>query len=158
MDTLLKLRPLTTSDIDCASQICLAAFNQSVAHTVSADGIATFFKIASPDAFQARMHKDTFMLVAEHEGIVIGVAELREGHHISMLFVRPDQQQQGIGRALLHGLLNHVRSNTVTVSASLTSVPAYEKYGFQVTGEISETAGLIYQPMSLSVDRKDHNS
>ena len=157
MDTRLKLRPMTTEDIDCASQICLAAFNQSVAHTVSDDGIATFFKVASPDAFQERMHKDTFMLVAEREGIVIGVAELREGHHISMLFVQPDLQQQGIGRALLHGLLNHARSHIVTVSASLTSVPAYEKYGFQVTGEVSEKAGLIYQPMSLTVDIKEHN-
>ncbi|SBS29852.1 putative N-acetyltransferase YafP [Marinomonas aquimarina] len=147
----MKIRTLTPQDLDAASTVCLAAFHHSVAPMLCAEGIATFQSVAAPEAFRERMNKDTTMLVAEADGEVFGVAELREGHHLSMLFVRPDKQEQGIGRALLEELLNHAGSDTVTVKASLTSVSAYENYGFEITGEVGQSAGLTYQPMELVI-------
>lgn len=145
------IRTLTPQDLDAASAVCLAAFNHSVAPMICDEGIETFSKISAPDAFRERMSQDTVMLVAELEHDVVGVAELREGHHLSMLFVHPDKQEQGIGRALLEELLSHARSDTVTVKASLTSVSAYENYGFEMVDEVGEIAGLTYQPMELVV-------
>lgn len=91
------------------------------------------------------------MLVAEVENKVVGVAELRDGCHVSMLFVSPDQQKQGIGKALFSGLLQQARSNKITVSASLSSVPAYQKYGFGISGNVGQIAGLIFQPMEMTI-------
>lgn len=43
--------------------------------------------------------------------------------------------------------LAHARVETVTVNASLSSVPAYRRFGFVQAGDIGEHLGLIYQPM-----------
>lgn len=147
----MKIRTLQTSDVGAASAVCLAAFEHSVAVTLSDQGIATFQKVAAPESFIERMSQDTVMLIAEADSEVLGLAELREGHHVSMLFVRPDKQEQGIGKALLAALLEHARSDIITVKASLTSVSAYENYGFEITGDVGEIAGLMFQPMAMVV-------
>ncbi|REM11244.1 GNAT family N-acetyltransferase, partial [Mycobacterium tuberculosis] len=37
------------------------------------------------------------------------------------------------------------------VSASLSSGPAYERYGFACAGEAAESSGLRYQPMDMQL-------
>ncbi len=93
------------------------------------------------------------MLVAECDGEIEGVIELKEGCHVAMLFVEPEKQMKGIGRRLLSSALSYARVGTVTVSASLSSVPAYRKYGFECKGDIAESAGLIYQPMEIELNK-----
>ncbi|MFD1383071.1 GNAT family N-acetyltransferase [Rhodanobacter aciditrophus] len=128
----------------------MAAFTLSVAGTVSEEGIATFATIASPDAFLNRMSRGDYLtLVAEIDGVIEGVSALKDGHHLAMLFVRPERQKSGIGRQLLRSLIENVTVDTMTVRASLSSVTAYEKYGFELSGDIGESAGLAYQPLEL---------
>lgn len=66
---------------------------------------------------------------------------------MAMLFVAPAWQRHGVGRRLMNAALEQARANVVTVRASLSSVAAYERYGFALAGEVGELAGLIYQPM-----------
>lgn len=142
-----NIREMHDRDVDAVSAICMAAFSQAVADTLSDEGVATFSNIAATNAFLDRMQGDNRLLVAENHGTIVGVIELKEGRHVAMFFVSPGCQQQGIGRMLLRAALEHARVDTVTVSASLSSVPAYKKYGFVCRGDSAESAGLIYQPM-----------
>ena len=48
---------------------------------------------------------------------------------------------------LMSAALEQARGEAVTVSASLSSVTAYESYGFSLAGDVGEFAGLVYQPM-----------
>lgn len=143
----MNIRQMKEQDAKAVSAICLSSFLNSVAVTLSDEGVATFFKVAEQGAFLKRMKEDNLMLVSESEGEIEGIIELKEGRHVAMLFVKPEKQKKGIGKKLLTAALNHAKVNTITVSASLTSVSAYEKYGFQCNGEIAESAGLAYQPM-----------
>ncbi|WP_346286843.1 GNAT family N-acetyltransferase [Zoogloea sp.] len=131
----------------------MRSFARSVADTVSEEGVSTFSRVADGGAFLGRMKVDNLMLVAEDDEAIRGVIELKEGRHLAMLFVAPDYQRKGVGKRLLSAALDHARVNTVTVRASLSSVPAYKKYGFECTGEVGESAGLTYQPMALQRDR-----
>ncbi|WP_415905912.1 GNAT family N-acetyltransferase [Neptuniibacter sp. QD72_48] len=151
----MMIREIKEGDIEGVSRVCLDAFSDSVAGSLSDEGIATFTAIASPNAFAERMKADNRMLVAEdNNGEILGVVELKEGRHIAMLFVTPSQQKGGIGRRLLTAALKYARSETVTVSASLPSVPAYRKYGFKLTGDVGESSGLVYQPMEVPTNQK----
>lgn len=148
------IRDMKECDTEGVSHVCLDAFSESVASSLSDEGIATFTAIASPDAFAERMKADNRMLVAEGKNsAILGVIELKEGRHIAMLFVTPSQQKGGIGRKLLTAVLRNTRSETVTVSASLSSVPAYQKYGFKPKGDVGEFSGLVYQPMEISANQ-----
>lgn len=146
------IRKLTTSDIPKVSEVALASFMDSVAPQLTDEGIATFTKIASPEAFTKRMALDHLMFVAEDAEGICGVVELKEGRHIALLFVASEKQGRGIGRALIETALQHHRVSPVTVSASLTSVRAYEKYGFEITGPEAEEHGLRYRPMSMTLE------
>lgn len=143
----MAVRKLTADDLQVVSDLCLDAFTESVAPSLSEQGIATFSSIAQAKSFASRMTADNMMLVYEESGRIKGIIELKEGRHIAMLFIAPDCQQQGIGKALVTAIMDYVREDVVTVSASLTSVNAYLRYGFEISAQIAESAGLVYQPM-----------
>lgn len=149
----MNIREITEKDIEAVSAVCIAAFSKSVAGTLSEEGISTFSKIAASDAFLRRMKEDNLMLVAECDGEIDGVIELKEGRHVAMLFVKPEKQMRCIGRKLLLSALTYARFGSVTVNASLSSVPAYKKYGFELKGDIAESAGLVYQPMEIELNK-----
>lgn len=142
-----SVRRMRVDDLDQVSAVCMAAFNHSIAGTLSALGVETFGTIASAESFGRRLTGDSVILVHERDGVIDGVAELKQRRHVAMLFVVPACQRQGIGGALMRALLQHAHGEVVTVSASLSSVPAYERYGFACSGAIAESSGLVYLPM-----------
>ena len=146
-----RIRAAHVDDLPAISAVCMAAFTSAVAPMLTAEGIATFGTVAAASAFAERLQGDNHILVAEKAGQVVGVVELKAGQHLAMLFVAPELQGQGIGRALLRAVLPQVRGPQMTVRASLNAVPAYEHYGFVLDGEVGQFNGLIYQPLVLTV-------
>ncbi len=144
------IRPARPDDLAAISAICMAAFHEAVAPSLSAQGVATFTQVAAADAFAERLQGDNHMLVAEREDRIVGVIELKEGRHLAMLFVAPACQGQGIGHALLQAVLPQLRTPAMSVRASLNAVPTYQRYGFVIDGEVGEFNGLVYQPLSLA--------
>ncbi|WP_264312824.1 GNAT family N-acetyltransferase [Pseudomonas putida] len=143
----MQVRKLTHDDLPHTSALCLDAFMQAVAPSLSAEGVATFAKVAAAQAFAERMDGDNLMLVCVAQGAIAGVIELKEGRHVAMLFVAPGWQRRGVGTRLMAAALEQAREAVVTVSASLPSVAAYQRYGFVLAGDVGEYAGLVYQPM-----------
>ncbi len=143
----MQIRKMTHDDLASANALCLASFTLAVAPSLSAQGVETFAKVAAQQAFAERMMGDNLMLVCVAEGALTGLIELKEGRHVAMLFVAPDWQRRGVGQRLMNAALEHARTSVVTVSASLGSVTAYERYGFALAGDVGEFAGLVYQPM-----------
>lgn len=153
LEASVKIREMEAKDLEAVSTICMDSFSKSVAGTLSEEGISTFSKIASSASFLNRMKEDNVILVAERHGRIEGVIELKEGRHIAMLFVEPENQKKGVGKKLLSAALSYARVETVTVSAALSSVPVYENCGFECKGDISESAGLVYQPMAIELNK-----
>lgn len=149
----LAIRKMRLSDIDRVSQITNSAFHETVAPGLSEEGVNTFSALSSPQAFAERMNEDNIIFVFEKNGEIEGVLELKEGRHVAMLFVLPAAQRRGVGRALMAEALDHARAGTITVSASVPSVPAYEAYGFLIVGAEDERQGLVYVPMEIELNR-----
>lgn len=147
----MHIRKIQQQDLARVSSICMQAFMHSVAPSLSDKGVNTFRSIAAVESFSNRIEGDNIILVFEDVGKVEGVIELKASRHVAMLFVDPESQNKGIGRALVSEVLAYTRTDTITVNASLSSVPAYLKYGFVCTGEPDEKSGLKYQPMTLDL-------
>jgi ribosomal protein S18 acetylase RimI-like enzyme len=102
-------------------------------------------------------HEDTNRQV----GVILGFLVMKRFHHLSMLFVRPDVQRQGIGRRLWeHGMQTAiVRHNDgessscrtatiiITVNSSPTAVTFYQSLGFHISGEPFEKYDQMLTPM-----------
>ncbi len=144
------IRPARPDDLPAISAICIAAFDAAVAPSLSAQGVQTFMQVAATGAFAERLQGDNHILVAERDGTLVGVVELKEGRHLAMLFVDPRCQGQGIGHALFRAVLPLLRAPAMSVRASLNAVPTYQRYGFVIDGEAGEFNGLVYQPLSLA--------
>lgn len=143
----MQIRKLTHDDLPRVSALCLDAFMLAVAPSLSAQGVETFARVAAVQAFSDRMEGDNLMLVCVADGAIAGLIELKEGRHVAMLFVAPGWQRRGIGMRLMSAALEQARGEAVTVRASLSSVTAYESYGFSLAGDVGVFAGLVYQPM-----------
>lgn len=148
------IRKMGPEDIPEVSAMVVESFSHSVAGDLSDEGVATFMELSSPEAFRRRMQEDNCMLVHEEAGEIMGMVELKEGRHVAMLFVAPGKQRHGVGRGLVREVLKHRRTHCVTVSASISSVPAYESFGFRATGPEKESEGLRYVPMSIECGEK----
>ncbi|WP_434355516.1 GNAT family N-acetyltransferase [Parasalinivibrio latis] len=146
------INTLRLEDLSAASEVCIASFMASVAPTLTEEGIASFLSIASEQNIWKRMTEGNTVLAYVSKGKLLGIVELRDEHHIASLFVSPDHQGKGIGRALLEAIQQYVKGNRITVSASLTSVGAYEAFGFVRVGIPDEKSGLKFQPMEKKLN------
>jgi ribosomal protein S18 acetylase RimI-like enzyme len=101
---------------------------------------------------QKLAEQNAVLLVADRDDEVIGMLLAEQGRsdhdpaiadlgHISMVFVRPDCQGQGVGHALLEGLgpvadeHGWRRLSLWTRRSNLRARSLYEKDGFAITGE-----------------------
>lgn len=77
--------------------------------------------------------------VAEIDDSVVGFTDLDvEIGYLDMLFVDPDAGRRGVGSALIRQVLDQARSvelREVTVQASRTAQPVFERHGFVVVRE-----------------------
>ena len=151
----MTIRVMTQSDIERVSQLCRDAFDVSIAPTVSAQGCDNFYQYSAPETLTVLLnHFQHTTLVYERKQRILGMVALKQGMHVSLLFVDPTAQRQGIGRALIEAMLPYCCATSVTVRASLTSVAAYQAYGFVCTGVAGIESELTYQPMERLISTK----
>jgi len=130
------------------------SFNEFVAPDFPEEGIDEFFTYANPRALRKRSEGSCFVLVAESEGVIAGMIEVREMRHISMLFVDKASHRKGIGKGLFAAALERIGSvsqppKILTVNSSRFAVPFYESLGFVRSEEEKIIHGVIHIPMAL---------
>ena len=130
------------------------SFNEFIAPDFPDEGIEEFFNYANPRALKKRSDGSHFVLVAEAEGAIAGMIEIREMRHVSMLFVDKAYHRRGIAKELFSAALDRIKSEhrppkKVTVHSSRFAVPFYESLGFVRTGAEKIIHGVIHIPMAL---------
>lgn len=142
-----------------ACDLVVRVFMRDVAPHYDREGVEHFLTYAaSADALLERLGRNHFVAVAEEEGRIVGVIEMRDHRHISLFFVEHDRQMKGIGRSLLRAALGECLRlypcmEGVTVNSSPNSVRAYERLGFARTDSIQVKDGIVFIPMTLEVSQ-----
>lgn len=128
-------------------------FMESVAPKYSREGVSTFLKYVTPRQIKKRMKtEDDFFIIARDGERIIGMIEMREWNHITLLFVDKDMRQAGVGKALIEAAVGVIKNRGREVSElNVNAVPgaesAYEAMGFLAFGAKTEKIGIIYTPM-----------
>lgn len=139
------------------SNLVARSFNEFIAPGFSEEGVEEFFKYANHRALLKRTEGGNhFVLVAEREGMSVGMIEIKERRHISMLFVDKSFHRKGIARGLLMLALEDIRSGAaipekITVNSSPFAVSFYERAGFKPTSETKTIHGIVHIPMALDI-------
>ena len=130
------LRPLLPADMAVLAAVFQASVEDLTAEDYDEAQRAAWASAADEErAFGARL-AGALTLVATLGGAPVGFISLAGAGEIDMLYVYPETARQGIGTMLLRALqtMASARGATkLTVAASDTSRPFFERHGFAAT-------------------------
>lgn len=139
-------------------------FNEFEAPEYSQEGIEEFLKYVQPDLLLQRSQANHFVLVASIEEKIVGMIEIRNHAHISLMFVKKTYHRRGIAKELFRRALdiclnNNPELSSMTVNSSPYAVPIYERFGFIAQSKEIVKNGIRFIPMTKHVSnltlRKD---
>lgn len=147
--TALCIRPATAGDAASISALVLS-LTTVFFDDPSADLPPAVAASLSPEGCRERIvSTDYHSGVAIESGQLLGYASVFERRHLYHLFVSPEAQGRGIGRALWQCVLQDCAPGDVTVRSSRVAVPVYRRFGFELDGEPETRQGVTYQPLVL---------
>jgi GNAT superfamily N-acetyltransferase len=143
-------------EVEEASELARRVFEEFVAAQQSAEGCEEAYRYASAAAFRDRHGAGCVSFAAERQGRIVGVLHLRNGSHISMLFVEGGGQRQGIGSGLVlaaeqYALSRQPPAEALTVASTPNALDAYRKMGFVSVGNEQVKKGLRFVPMQRKI-------
>ena len=83
-----------------------------------------------------RWDRSFYSIIAEENGRTIGFGDIDRRGFIDRLFVHMDHQGKGVASAICEELEKNVISDKITVQASVTARPFFEKRGYKVLKQI----------------------
>jgi predicted GNAT family N-acyltransferase len=160
MSATIKIRHMNQGEETLVSDLVTSTFQRDVAPLYAQEGIREFLSYVDPVALRDRGSRNHMILVASQDEAIVGVLELRDSCHVSLLFVEMRHQRQGIGRLLVNEALRFIRTHhpetqEVTVNSSPNAVEAYKRFGFQVRGKLQVKHGIGFVPMTLRLGSTD---
>lgn len=133
-------------------------FDEFVAPGYSDEGKNEFKKFANPLKMQERLASGSFALSAENDAEIVGIIEVRDFNHISLLFVKKEFHRMGIAKKLFESALDickrNIKGNAVLkVNSSPYAVEVYEKLGFVTEGDEAVLNGIRFIPMVYKIQQ-----
>jgi GNAT superfamily N-acetyltransferase len=155
MTSEITFRRMSDDDAQEVSALCIDLFNEFVAPTCTEEGRREFESDASPQKLRQRAVANHFFIALDKK-TPVGAADMRRDGYLKLLFVKKSHQNRGIGRELLDRCIEEARAggtplSKVTVKAAVNAVSFYEKLGFVRDGDVQETKGIRYIPLSLQL-------
>ena len=130
------LRPYLASDTMALRELFAQSIEELTQDDYNEDQrLAWVSSAEDAEAFAARL-SGMLTLVVQLDGEYLGFASLKDNTHIDMLFVHPYYASEGVGSALMSALeaIAAARgTEAVTVDASDTAMPFFERRGFEAT-------------------------
>lgn len=148
----ITVKQVKGSDIDAGIALAETVFDVYEAPVFTEEGVQSFKDfLYGTNMGRMREKGDIIFWNAYCGDILAGTCALRDGRHISLLFVHGDFHRQGIGRMLMDAACGYAlkmyRQRRITVNSSPYGVPFYTSYGFKHTDMERITDGIRYTPM-----------
>lgn len=153
------IRRIFEEELPEVIELILHVFDIDVAGSFSAEGVREFLA-ATPGEIVAGFKQGNIFLAAENNGAVVGVLNMTDEGYLFSLFVNPDHQGTGIGRALLSAGIGELKSRRPDVDklrfkASRNAIAIYRHWGCVETGPEIEKRGIRAVPMELDLNEFD---
>jgi GNAT superfamily N-acetyltransferase len=133
----IEVRRATIDDAAPISCVILASLRVSNAQDYSPEVIARIASNFGPAGVEALLEK-RLVFVATERDRVVGTAGL-DGQTVRSVFVAPEKQLKGIGRALMASVEREAKTagvEVLTVPASVTAEPFYAKLGYLAVRDV----------------------
>jgi GNAT superfamily N-acetyltransferase len=167
MEETVQYRFMEPSEETGVCNLVICVFKEFIAHQYSQEGVCEFLKYVQPELLLRRSQKNHFVLLAAIQGKIVGMIEIRNNRHVSLLFVDKQFQQRGIGRELLRrslkickleiSLKRSPELQEVSVNSSPNSIQIYESMGFHQKGSEQVKNGIRFTEMVLELPKEQRH-
>lgn len=143
------IRPFTPADAEVVAALVREVFDEHVAASFEADGISEMYAYLKAQGIAERAQTH-ITLVAWQGYKAVGVIEVRNVQHVSMLFIRTSHMGRGIATELVaraEAACRAAGSRAVTVNSSLNAQGFYRRMGFVANSEPKKYHGFAFAPM-----------
>lgn len=118
------------------------------------EGIQNFYDfITNGRIYKMFLEGNYLMMVALDHDRIIGVISVRNGNHISLLFVDEEYHKKGIGRELIRKMSEYLKYSRnqiyVSVKAAPYAVGFYRRVGFRECSPEQEFSGIRVTSMQM---------
>ena len=152
----IQYRFMSSGEESIVSELALNAFNEFIAFECTDEGIYEIKSFFDPVAINKRSEENSFFLVSVSKQTIIGMLEMKEYRHLSMLFVDKEFHRKGIARGLLNKSIEVAQSKNprlrdITVNSSRYAEPVYQRMGFIRSQRMQIEKGIKFIPMVLKL-------
>ena len=157
------IEDLIAEEIPAAAAFVAEVFARSLAPSLDDEGIESFRTFLEPGAMRARFARPLPRLLARDAGIIVGFLEFGSPEDLTLLFVAPDRQRQGIGTDLLNHAEQRYReafptADRLELAVSPLAVPWFTRAGFATTAPKEVRHGIRRVPMRKILNLADSNN
>ena len=149
-----QVRPAYREEWQDAMALAWKTFLKYEAEDYTAEGIRSFQECITDNMLYRMFLLGSYEMIVAKEGErMVGMITVRNGGHVSLLFVDEKYHRKGVGKSLIQYLCNYLLTEAgisrITVNASPYGVGFYHKLGFRDTGLETEQSGIRYTPMEF---------
>ncbi len=142
-----KIRWATSDDWPAIMEMIWKTFMKFEAGDYTDEGIANFRDfITNGRIYQMFLEGSYLMLVALDREKVIGQISVRNGNHISLLFVDEIYHRRGVGRELIRNMAAYLKKEKQEIFISVKAAPYalefYRRIGFHICSPEEEYSGI----------------
>ncbi|WP_058302154.1 GNAT family N-acetyltransferase [Gorillibacterium timonense] len=145
---------VSSNEIGSVIKLVKDSFDTQVSPNYAPEGIHEFYKYIDLNATNERLSNGHQIYVASSDELMVGIIEVRNMNHISMLFIHNDFRGLGIGTALIKYIVDRFRIQnvkTITVNSAPNSVDFYRKQGLRCMEEEKTINGIRFTRMMIEI-------
>ena len=142
----MQIRRATIADIDEIAQLYRDTIINVNAKDYTKEQIDAWAATYNNQEGWVRRMEEQYFYVAVSDNKIVGFASIDKFGYFDLLYVHKDCQKQGIGSKLaakIEEVANETELNEITVQASVSAKPLFEKLGYKVTGEKHKTVSNV---------------
>ena len=148
----ITIRPAKPEEWDNAMELAFRVFLKYESKDYGKEGTQAFAEFVTDPMLKKAFDSGYYVVfLAFIDNELVGMIGIRNGNHISLLFVEGVHHNQGIGRKLIDKAASYLKSNTEFSKMTVNSAPVakdfYHKLGFKNCGELERKDGILYIPM-----------
>lgn len=150
---MLNIRKYKESDFDDLCEIFLRAVIETASEDYSPRQIAAWAQI-DVSRWQDKLTHSRVQVAVINDRPVGFITAV--GCYIDLLFVSPEYIRRGVASALFDALVRQLPQGMLTVDASITAKPFFERHGFQVLQQQSvESRGVRFVNYHMALKRSE---
>lgn len=151
-----EVRQIHREEFEPAMEIVWKTFLEFEGDIYTEEGIKSFYDFINDPLLKRMFLLGEYLIFGAFvDGKIVGVAGIRNKAHLSLLFVKKEYHNMGVGSALVFSAFRYsaeqYKEYRFSVNASPYALEFYHKLGFQDTAGQLAKDGVIYTPMCYTI-------